>query len=130
MVNITNRFNMITLLVRKAREKKTRGLGCVRCIKVRDGKVLVEETEIKERWRSYFSRLFNGENEYFLRVERGVQEGHMNVREFSRISKELKEALRRMKSGKAVGPNLIPVKIWKCLGEATVDWLGSFLMLF
>jgi len=121
---------MITLLVRKAREKKTRGLGCVRCIKVRDGKVLVEETEIKERWRSYFSRLFNGENEYFLRVERGVQEGHMNVREFSRISKELKEALRRMKSGKAVGPNLIPVKIWKCLGEATVDWLGSFLMLF
>jgi len=40
----------------KAREKKTRDLGCIRCIKGEDGKVLVEETEIKERWRSYFSR--------------------------------------------------------------------------
>jgi len=102
----------------KAREKKTRDLGCVRCIKGEDGKVLVEETEITERWRRYFSRLFNGETEYSLRVERGVQEGYLNVRECSRISKEeVKEALRRMKSGKAVGPDLIPVEIWKCLGE-------------
>ena len=28
-----------------------------------------------------------------------------------------------MKSGKAVGPDLIPVEIWKCLGEVGVDWL-------
>ena len=108
----------------KAREKKTRDLGCVRCIKGEDGKVLVEELEIKERWRSYFSKLFNGENEFSLRVESGVQHGHLNVRECSRISKEeVKEALRRMKSGKAVGPDLIPVEIWKCLGEVGVDWL-------
>ena len=36
----------------------------MRCIKGEDGKVLVDEAEIKERWRSYFVRLFNGENEY------------------------------------------------------------------
>ena len=35
-----------------------------------DGKVLVEETEIMERWRSYFFRLFNGESEYSLSLER------------------------------------------------------------
>ena len=94
------------------REKKTRDLGCVRCIKGEDGKVLVEEAEIKERWWSYFSRLFNGENEYFLGVKRGVHEGHLNIRECSRISKkEVKEALRRMKSGKAVSLDLIPVEI-------------------
>jgi len=28
-----------------------------------------------------------------------------------------------MKSGKAVGPDLIPVEIWKCLGEVGLDWL-------
>ena len=56
----------------------------MRCIKGEDGKVLVEDIEIKERWRSYFSKLFNGENEYPLRVDSGVQEGHLNVRECSR----------------------------------------------
>ena len=54
-------------------------LRCVSCINIEDGKVFVEETEITERWQSYFSGLFNGENEYSLRVERGVQEGHLNV---------------------------------------------------
>jgi len=51
----------------------------------------------------------------------------MNVRECSHISKEeVKEALRKMKSGKAVGPDLIPVEVWKCLGEVGVDWLIEF----
>ena len=96
----------------RTREKNTRDLGCVRRIKSEDGKVLVEETEIRERWRSYFSRLFNGVNEYSLQVERGVQEGQLIVRECSHISKEeVKEVLRKMKSEKAVGPDLIPVEI-------------------
>ncbi|KAK3538685.1 hypothetical protein QTP86_012735 [Hemibagrus guttatus] len=30
-----------------------------------------------------------------------------------------------MKSGKAVGPDDIPVEIWKCLGEAAVEFLAS-----
>ncbi|KAK3553836.1 hypothetical protein QTP70_012206 [Hemibagrus guttatus] len=30
-----------------------------------------------------------------------------------------------MKSGKAVGPDDIPVKVWKCLGEAAVEFLAS-----
>ena len=37
------------LKLARAREKKTRDLACVRCIKGEDGKVLVEETEIRER---------------------------------------------------------------------------------
>ncbi|KAK3543780.1 hypothetical protein QTP70_027194 [Hemibagrus guttatus] len=31
-----------------------------------------------------------------------------------------------MKSGKAVGPDDIPVEVWKCLGEAAVEFLTSF----
>ncbi|KAK3517557.1 hypothetical protein QTP70_012543 [Hemibagrus guttatus] len=30
-----------------------------------------------------------------------------------------------MKSGKAVGPDDIPVEVWKCLGEAGVEFLAS-----
>ena len=37
----------------REREKKTRDLGDVRRVKGEDGKVLVEETNIGERWRSY-----------------------------------------------------------------------------
>jgi len=33
----------------RARERKSRDLGCIRCIKGRDGMVLMEETEIRER---------------------------------------------------------------------------------
>jgi len=57
----------------RAREKKTRDLGNVKCIKGEYGKVLVEDTRIGEIWRSYFSMLFNGESAYSLRLARGVQ---------------------------------------------------------
>ncbi|KAK3561687.1 hypothetical protein QTP86_012557 [Hemibagrus guttatus] len=38
---------------------------------------------------------------------------------------EVRKALKRMKSGKAVGPDDIPVEVWKCLGEAVVEFLTS-----
>jgi len=60
----------------RAREKKSRDLGSVRCIKRDDGKLLVDDANIRERWRSYFSKLFNGElSEYSWRSERGDQKG-------------------------------------------------------
>jgi len=53
-----------------------------------------------------------------------VQERYPHVRACSRISKEeVKDALRRMKSRKAVGLDLIPMEIWKCLGEEGLEWL-------
>ena len=45
----------------RARERKTRNLGVVRCIKHENGKVLSEDAEIKERWHMYFFKLLNGE---------------------------------------------------------------------
>ena len=31
--------------------------------------------------------------------------------------------MNRMKTGKAVGPDGIPVEAWKCLGELAIDFL-------
>ena len=45
----------------RAKEGRTRDLGSVRCIKDEDGRVLVEDAEVRERWKSYFCKLFNGE---------------------------------------------------------------------
>jgi hypothetical protein len=36
---------------------------------------------------------------------------------------EVKEALKRMKGGKAMGPDGIPIEVWKCLGDIAIVWL-------
>ena len=36
---------------------------------------------------------------------------------------EVDKALRRTKSGKAVGPDRIPIEVWKLLGMRGVSWL-------
>ena len=46
--------------IARMRERKTRDLCTVRCVKDEDQKVLVWDEEIKERWREYFDKLFNG----------------------------------------------------------------------
>ncbi|XP_070010182.1 uncharacterized protein [Nicotiana sylvestris] len=43
----------------KVREKKARDLDQVRCIKDEDGRVLMEEAQIRQRWESYFHKLLN-----------------------------------------------------------------------
>ena len=35
--------------------------------------------------------------------------------------KEVWPAIRKMKDGKAIGPNDIPVEAWKCLGYLAVN---------
>lgn len=36
---------------------------------------------------------------------------------------EVREALKQMKNGKAIGPDNIPSEFWKCMGEKAVQWL-------
>ncbi|KAK3510455.1 hypothetical protein QTP70_007615 [Hemibagrus guttatus] len=72
--------------------------------------------------RSTFEELMNDENEREKRVE-GVNSVEQKV---DKIRKdEVRKALKRMKSGKAVGPDDIPVEVWKCLGEAAVEFSTS-----
>ncbi|KAK3523732.1 hypothetical protein QTP70_009253 [Hemibagrus guttatus] len=76
----------------------------------------------QRRWKEYFEELMNEENEREKRVE-GVNSVEQKV---DKIRKdEVRKALKRMKSGKAVGPDDIPVEVWKCLGEAAVEFLAN-----
>ena len=36
---------------------------------------------------------------------------------------EVREALKRMKGGKAMGPDDIPIEVWRCLGDIAIVWL-------
>ena len=36
---------------------------------------------------------------------------------------EVKNALRKIKNGKVVGPDELPVEVWKCMGEMGIKFL-------
>ncbi|KAK3522867.1 hypothetical protein QTP86_005681 [Hemibagrus guttatus] len=121
----------------------------VNVIKDKDGRVLTSEERVQRRWKEYFEELMNEENDSEKRVE-GVNSVEQKV---DKIRKdEVRKALKRMKSGKAVGPDdirsvklstrqvpqhvpvvdsvpvidTVPVmEVWKCLGEAAVEFLTS-----
>ncbi|KAK3514826.1 hypothetical protein QTP70_032796 [Hemibagrus guttatus] len=106
----------------RQRDRDGKDVQQVRVIKDRDGRVLTSEESVQRRWKEYFEELMNEENEREKRVE-GVNSVEQEV---DKIRKdEVRKALKRMKSGKAVGPDDIPVEVWKCLGEAAVEFLAS-----
>ncbi|KAL0159816.1 hypothetical protein M9458_043541, partial [Cirrhinus mrigala] len=75
----------------------------VRVIKDAVKNVLTSEEIVLRRWMEYFEELMNVETE----------------RERRLCDVEMK----RMKSGKVVGPDEIPVEAWRCLGEMAVKFL-------
>ncbi|ONM30467.1 Retrovirus-related Pol polyprotein LINE-1 [Zea mays] len=109
--------------IARIRKRKTRDLNQVKCIKDEMDQLLVKVQDIKQRWQRYFNNLFNGENgTIVIQLDdsfddlnrcfvRGIQES------------EVKEALKRMKGGKAMGPDCIPIEVWKCLGYIAIVWL-------
>ncbi|KAK3565210.1 hypothetical protein QTP86_001021 [Hemibagrus guttatus] len=106
----------------RQRDRDGKDVQQVRVIKDRDGRVLSSEESVQRRWKEYFEELMNEENEREKRVE-GVNFVEQKV---DKIRKnEVRKALKRMKSGKAVGPDDIPVEVWTCLGEAAVEFLTS-----
>ncbi|KAK3513652.1 hypothetical protein QTP70_028811, partial [Hemibagrus guttatus] len=106
----------------RQRDRDGKDVQQVRVIKDRDGRVLTSEERVQRRWKEYFEELMNEENEREKREE-GVNSVEQKV---DKIRKdEVRKALKRMKSGKAVGPDDIPVEDWKCLGETAVEFLTS-----
>ncbi|KAF3653304.1 putative transcription elongation factor SPT5 -like protein 1 [Capsicum annuum] len=109
----------------KARERKGRDLDQVKCIKGEDGRILVEDGHIKKRWQSYFHRLLNDEGEGV--IELGELEHSEECRDFSYCRRfkveEVREAVRKMRRGRAMGPDEVLVDFWKFSGEAGLRWL-------
>ncbi|MCJ8736954.1 hypothetical protein PDJAM_G00018110 [Pangasius djambal] len=106
----------------RQRDRDGKDVQQVRVIKDRDRRVLTSEESVQRRWKEYFEKLMNEENEREKRVEwlTSVEQKVDKIRK-----DEVRKALKRMESGKAVGPDDIPVEVWKCLGEAAVEFLTS-----
>nr|CAB3464536.1 unnamed protein product [Digitaria exilis] len=95
----------------RIRERKTRDINQIKCIKDETDQLLVKDEEIKDRWREYFDKLFNGEIEGpALELDDSFDD--INRCFVRRIQEaEIGEALKRMKGGKAMGPDGIPIEL-------------------
>ena len=109
--------------IARARDTASKDLTQVKQIKDNQGRVLAEENEIKSRWEAYFEGLMNEENQRAVFVDGIPNEGVTTT--VTRV--EVERAVRKMKNGKAAGPDKIPVEVWKSLGEEGVDMLWDLM---
>jgi len=74
-------------------------------------------------------KLFNGENEGpTLELDDSFDD--TNRRFVRRIQEaEIGETLKRMKGGKAMGPDGIRIEVWRCLGDRAIVWLTNLFNL-
>jgi hypothetical protein len=108
--------------IAKLRERKTRDFNQVKCIKDEADRLLVKDEEIKNKWREYFDKLFNDKSEKTaIELDDSIDTNRRFVRRIQ--ESEVKEALKKMKTGKALGSDDIPIEIWRCLGYIIIVWL-------
>jgi hypothetical protein len=85
-------------------------------------KILVKADEIKNRWREYFDKLFNDESEKIvIELDDSVDTNRRFVRRIQ--ESEVKEVFKKIKIDKVLGPDDIPIEIWRCLGDIAIVWL-------
>ncbi|XP_070055997.1 uncharacterized protein [Nicotiana tomentosiformis] len=117
----------------RARERKACDLDQVRCIKDEEGRVLMEEAQLKQRWQTYFHKLLNEEGERNIMLGGlGHSESHQDFR-YCRCIKveEIVRAMRNMRRGKPTGPDEILVEFWRNVGREDLEWLtGLFNVIF
>ena len=109
--------------IAKQRNRQSKDVQQVRVIKSKTGEILMEEEKVKQRWKEYFDDLLNQKN----RRERREMRTEETKRDVEDISvEEVRTGLRKMKKGKAQGPDDIPVEVWIALGNKGVEFLVNF----
>jgi hypothetical protein len=103
----------------KLRERKIRDFNQVKCFKNKADRLLMKDEEIKNRWREYFDKLFNDESEKTaIELDDSIDTNRRFVRRIQ--ESEMKEALKKMKTGKALRPDDIPIEVWRCFGDIAI----------
>ena len=96
----------------------------MRVIKDENGNVMVNSEAVLKRWNEYFEKLMNEKNNSDPRTEEAEV---VNVEVNCVSREELKNALRRMKKGKAARPDELLIEVWKCMGQMGIRFLTRLL---
>jgi hypothetical protein len=104
----------------KSQERKMRDIIQVKCIKDAIERLLTKDKDIKNRWWEYFDKLFNEDNESSP-IELDISSDDLNRLFVRRIQEsEVKDALKRMKGGKTMSPDGIPIEVWRSLEDVVI----------
>jgi hypothetical protein len=104
----------------KSRERMMRDIIQVKCIKDATKRLLTKDEDIKNRWREYFNKLFN-EDRVSSSIELDISLDDLNSQFVCRIQEsDVKDALKRIKGGKAMSPDGIPIKVWRSLEDIVI----------
>ena len=109
--------------IAKQRNRQSKDVQQVRLIKSKTGEILMEEEKAKQRCKEYFDNLLNNENPRERRETR-TEGRERDVKDIS--GEEVRTGLKKMKKGKAQGPDDIPVEAWIALGNKVVEFLVNF----
>ena len=98
----------------RRRDRAGKDAQHVRILKDKNGNVMVNSKAVLKRWKEYFEKLMNKKNDR----EPWTEEAEVVNKMVNCVSREeVKNAMRRMKKVKAVGPDELPIEVWKCMGE-------------
>ena len=100
--------------------KGTKGCTESNCIKAKDGNLLMEREDVLNRWSEYIEDLFQDE-----RGEKPIIKKDMDGPPI--LKEEVSAAIRKMKHGKAVGPDNIPIEVFAVLEDIGIDFLTKLL---
>jgi hypothetical protein len=109
-------FRVVKQIVRKNKEVVGGGY-----VKDGNGNLVVDEEKIKETWRQYFEKLSNEEFDW----DRASLDKEQAVSGPGEVitCQEVREAMAKVKSGKAAGPSGLVAEMLKAAGEIGVQLL-------
>jgi hypothetical protein len=111
----------------KRRERKTRDIIQVKCIKYETVRLLTKDEDIKNRWWEYFDQLFN-EDSGSSSIKLDISSDDLNRKFVRRIQEyDVKDALKRTKGGKTMGLNEIPIEVWRSIKDVAIVFLNKLL---
>ena len=92
----------------RQRDRPGKDVQHVRVIMGENGNVMVNAVAVLKKWKEYFEKLMKEENNRDPRTE----EAEVVKEEVNCVNREeVKNALRKMKKGKAVGSDELPVEV-------------------
>ena len=104
----------------RQRDKTGKDVQHLKVIKDENGNDMANSEAVLKRWKEYFEKLINKENNR----EPDTEEAEVLNEEVNCVRREeVKNALKKLEKGKAVGPDEFPIEVWKCMGKMGIKFL-------
>ena len=92
----------------------------VGCIRSKNGEILMDKNDILDRWSEYIEELFSDNRNENIVLKRELDGPPI-------LKEEVQAAIKKMKSGKATGPDNIPIEIITTLEDLGIEVVTKLL---